>query len=225
MEASPKTLARVILITAVVVLGLATGLIAVMVFNDRTAAPVISGNVVHPPRQLGDFTLLDHRGNTFTRENLQGRWHFVSYGFTHCPDICPMTLVTLSQLFDRLQEEGDSDDLGALFYTVDYERDTVEQLASYVPHFHKEFVGLTTRQPENAKPFEQSLGIVAIIDEEERRENPLRYNVSHGMTLYLLNPRGQLQAVFTPEINSYGIRQFSVDQLYEDYQALRTYVR
>ncbi|MDQ2078482.1 SCO family protein [Marinimicrobium sp. ABcell2] len=223
--ASSKSPARSLLVVATLVAILTTGLIAVLVFNNHSPAPDISGNVVQPPRPLGTFSLLDHHGNTFTQDELLGRWHFVSYGFTYCPDICPMTLVTLSQLMDRLQAEGDTDDLGALFYTVDSERDTVEQLAAYVPHFHDDFVGLTTNQPENAKGFEQGLGIVAFIDEDERRENPERYNVSHGMTLYLLNPRGQLQAVFTPDINRHGIRQFSVDQLYEDYRALRAYAR
>ena len=58
------------------------------------------------PKPLPEFSLLDHSGNEFTTENLQGQWSLVFFGFTHCPDICPATLQQLAIARSRLKESG-----------------------------------------------------------------------------------------------------------------------
>jgi protein SCO1 len=175
---------------------------------------------------MDDFVLIDHNHRAFTRNELRGKWHFVSYGYTFCPDICPITLSILSSLVRRLQEDAYAHDTGVLFYSVDPERDTPERLAQYVTFFNRDFIGLTytddRRQPHI--PFEKSLGMVYEIPAVDVGVYGDEYPVNHGVMIYLLNPEGNLQAVFTPEFNDDGMFYFSTDRLYTDYRAIRSYL-
>ena len=94
------------------------------------------------PRNFGELNLVDHHGNAFTRDNFEGRWSLVFFGFTHCPDICPTTLSFLDQLVAGF-EGTEVEDTQVVMVSVDPARDTVEQLAGYVPYFNQEFVGVT----------------------------------------------------------------------------------
>lgn len=185
--------------------------------------PEIQGALMQTPRQLPDFRLTDHHGEPFTRENLKGQWHMVSYGFTHCPDICPVTLGVKAQVLKRLKERGSYEDLGLLFYSVDPERDTPERLSEYVTYFHPEMVGLTvTGAPEeNHKPFEEGLGIIHDIPEDQGDED---YLVNHGVMIYLLNPDGNLRAILEPDVEEDGRLSFSAEKLVSDYLAIRNYL-
>lgn len=197
--------------------------VAVAVFANRPAPPPqIQGLLLTEASPLPTFKLLNHRGEPFSNRDLQGRWHLVSYGFTTCPDICPTTLAQLSLLVAKLEDRAD--DLEILFYTVDYQRDTSEQLAAYLPFFNKAFVGLThLDDPKNPHlPFEQGLGIAARLV-PGNAPNSSDYQVLHGNTLFLLNPQGELQAIFQPG-NSEGAYSFDPDKLAEDYLAIRQYL-
>jgi len=171
---------------------------------------------------------VDYNNRVFTNDDLQGRWHLVSYGFTTCPDICPTILSQLAIVLRQLEKQGRSD-LRVLFYSVDHRRDTVTQMASYVPFFHPDFIGLThlddSDNPHLA--FEQGLGMVARLvpatgPEVDPADN--EYEVMHGVTLFLINPQGQLQAIFEPDKNRSGIPSFNPDTLLRDYLAIRDYL-
>lgn len=213
-----------------IILGIATAnlcllLVAGAVLVSRPAAPpLIQGVLLPQGKDLGDFALLDHRARTFTNRDLLGRWHLVSYGFTTCPDICPTTLARLSKLAARLDQD---DSLRFLFYSVDHRRDTTARLASYVPYFHPDFVGLTHRdQSDNPHlPFEEGLGIVSrLVPSQDPQAGPEDYQVLHGVALFLLNPQGQLQAIFKPDDELRGGQDFDVDRLLQDYRAIRDYL-
>jgi protein SCO1/2 len=116
-----------------------------------------------------------------------------------------------------------------LFYSVDYRRDTVRQLSTYMTFFDEAFVGLThLDDPENPHlPFEQGLGIVSQLVpnlEAEGDHGPDDYQVVHGVTLFLLNPRGELQAIFEPEEVAPGVHAYDPERLAEDYRAVRRYI-
>ena len=74
-------------------------------------------------------------------ENLQGKWTILFFGFTNCPDICPTTMALLSEMYVDLEEE-EKEKLQVVTF-LDPERDTVEKMATYVPYFHEDFVGVT----------------------------------------------------------------------------------
>ena len=127
------------------------------------------------------------------------------------------------QIRDLLGDQAD--DLRVLFYTVDHRRDTVNQLAAYLPFFNEEFVGLThLDDPDNTHlPFEQGLGMVARLVPNEDPDSS-DYQVVHGLTLFLLNPRGELQAIFEPGNAGLGVRSYQPDKLAADYLAVRQYL-
>jgi len=203
-------------------------LAALVLFNRPAPPPQIQGVLLPQARELPKFRLLDHHNRVFTNEDLKGRWHLVSYGFTTCPDICPTTLSQLATVNRKLREQGHHD-LRVLFYTVDHRRDTVEQMASYVPFFDPAFIGLTHLDDSDNPhlPFEQGLGIVSQLvpatgPDIDPADN--EYEVMHGVTLFLINPRGELQAIFEPDSNQPGPQNFNPDTVLRDYLTIRDYL-
>jgi len=197
---------------------------AVVLYSLRPAQPpLIQGVFLPEARALPPFTLVDHRGDSFDNTSLHEQWHLVTYGFTTCPDICPTTLSKLAAATARLEDYVE--DLQVLFYSVDHRRDTPQQLASYLPFFDADFIGLThLDNPENPHlPFERGLGIVSELVPGEST-SPDDYQVVHGVNLYLINPDGELQAVFEPDEVDIGMHVFDVDKLAADYVSVRRYV-
>jgi protein SCO1/2 len=216
--------ARTRMLLGFVLANMAIVAVAAVVYINRPASPPqIQGVLLAQATPLPTFRLLDQGGETFTNSDLLGRWHLVSYGFTTCPDICPTTLSQLSSAITQLGEEAD--DLRVLFYTVDHRRDTVSQLAAYLPFFNEEFIGLThLDDPANAHlPFEQGLGMVARLVPDTDPDSS-DYQVIHGLTLFLLNPQGELQAIFEPGSAGLGVRSYQPDKLAADYLAVRHYL-
>lgn len=93
----------------------------------------------------GAFRLTDQRGATVTDKDVAGSPQAVFFGFTNCPDVCPTTLFGLTQLMEQLG--SDADRLRVLFVTVDPERDTVEQLGTYMSSFDPRITALTGDGP------------------------------------------------------------------------------
>ena len=94
------------------------------------------------PRDVGNFSLIDHAGAPFTADRLEGHWTLLFFGFTHCPDICPTTLSDLAELKQQLQGT-EADETVVVMLSVDPARDTPERLSQYVPYFHSDFLGVT----------------------------------------------------------------------------------
>lgn len=204
--------------------GVIIAVAAALLWFRPASPPQIQGVLLGQGRELADFELIDHRNRPFSNADLEGQWHLLSYGFTTCPDICPTTLHELTEFADALESREQAMPQ-ILFYSVDYRRDTPQQLASYLHYFDPDFLGLTHRDnPDNPHlPFERSLGIVfELIPEGGSPE--ANYQVSHGLTLFLINPAGELQAVFQPDTPRGGAPHFDPDRLLNDYLAVREYL-
>ncbi len=142
------------------------------------------------PRDIGEFALVDHRGAPFTPARLEGRWSLLFFGFTYCPDICPTTMTFLNELVTSL-EGTEAEDIQVVMVSVDPARDTVEQLASYVPYFNPDFVGVTGQFLDIHRfatalntPFRKVPG---------QGDN---YQVDHSSNVVLINPRGDYHGFF-----------------------------
>ena len=161
---------------------------------NRSPAPSSPAQalVLNQPRPLPAFRLLDHRGESFGPENLQGQWTFLFFGFTHCPDICPTTLQTLAAARSSLADLPAEERPAVVMISVDPERDTPTQLAGYVPYFDPDFLGATGPEPSLA-PLASGLGVAY---GRTPNEDGSSYTVDHTAAIFLVDPAGRLAAVF-----------------------------
>lgn len=176
--------------------GLALGLGVLLYVGTRAPAtePLVSGLRLNEPRALPPIQLVDDQGAAFGNEQLQGRWHLIFAGFTHCPDFCPNTLATLKLVQEKLGE--DAAQLQVLFFSVDPQRDQPEQLAQYTRYFHPKFVGITG-ETEQVDHFAQALGLAYSIVPAEDGAPANQYTVDHSAALVMLDPQGRIAAYFS----------------------------
>jgi len=200
---------------------------AMWLLGRQQAVPEISGVWIENPNLIEEFELTDHRNKVFTNKDLQVRWSLVAYGYTHCPDYCPVILSTLSNVEKELSSGGEFLDLNWLFYSVDHQRDNVEQLAKYLSYFDTPYVGLTVVPGQVFKSFEAGLGIYYEKDlsSEVKHHNHNGYIVNHSLMLLLINPKGEFKAVLRPQKQPDGRYAFNADQILEDYLAIRRFTR
>lgn len=90
------------------------------------------------------FILTSHDGRTITDAEFRGRHMLVFFGYTHCPDVCPTSLMTVARVLELLG--ADADNVQPIFVTVDPVRDTRAVLAEFIPHFDRRIIGLTGHQ-------------------------------------------------------------------------------
>ncbi|GGX58498.1 SCO family protein [Saccharospirillum salsuginis] len=192
----------------------------IMLWPQGPAPPNIQGAILPTPKPLSAFRLTDHQGQPFTHTDLNGDWHLISYGFTHCPDICPTTLFELAEFRRQLEEHGRFTDLQVLFYTIDPIRDTRAKLADYVPWFHDTFIGLRANNQTQADAFQTNLGLTAQVSPSD---DPADYDVAHGMRLYLIDSQGRYRASLEPTKDRDGSQYYEPERLLEDYLALRSW--
>lgn len=155
--------------------------------------PEVASKLWPEPLPIRAFELVDHQGEPFTNERFHGQWTFLFFGYTHCPDVCPMTLEALAQVRKILDEGGDAGDTGFVFVTLDAERDTVEALDGYVGHFDEDFVGVTGDQEEIDALAEQ-LGVMNV--RVSRDGGADAYHIDHTTSVMLVDPEGRVRAAF-----------------------------
>ena len=143
------------------------------------------------PRIIKPFGLLDQSKRAFTNQNLESKWTLMFFGFTTCPDICPMTLATMSRVYNALDEDIRAQTQVVLL-SVDPERDTPETLSKYVTHFNAEFIGVTG-EFISIKRFGDNVNVAfnkVMLDEG--------YTVDHSGNIVLINPYGHYHGFFRP---------------------------
>jgi protein SCO1/2 len=130
--------------------------------------------------------LSDHNGQRRTLADFKGKVVAVFFGFTHCPDVCPTTLVEMANVMKELG--GDSGRLQVLFVSVDPERDTAEVLKRYVPAFHPSFLGLTGNADEIARAAKEFK-----IYYQKQKLPSGGYTMDHSAGTYILDDEGRLR--------------------------------
>lgn len=186
-----RTVAILVAVVAVVV-GLQVYKVTREPALDRETLREQGTLVFEQPRRVSAFELMDHRGEPFTPEHLQGRWTLAFFGFTQCPDICPMAMAELARTMDELPPEL-AERTQVLLVTLDPARDTPEVLAEYVPYFHEDFVGvtgefLTLKRLAN----EVNVAFAKVTQSDDD------YTVDHSGNIVLFNPMGDYHGFFKP---------------------------
>jgi len=145
-------------------------------------------------RALPDFELVDHNEQVVDRTTLSGKWSLMFFGYTHCPDICPATLQTLSDLANAIEDPDVAEAVRIYFISVDPERDNAETLASYVTYFNPGFTGATA-VIEKLTLLTGALGIAHDI-RNKTGDNPA-YDVDHSSAIVLINPQAEFAGLFS----------------------------
>jgi len=160
---------------------------------------------------IADFNLIDQNKQAFTAEQIKGEWTFWFFGFTHCPDICPFTMGTLSAVMQTLKQEHDIDNIRTVFVSVDPLRDTPERMKSYLETFGNEVIGVSSTEPELAT-FIKNMGIVAKLPKAVNAND--NYDVMHSSSIYLIAPNNAIAALLrTPH---------SVDDIVYNFQQVHS---
>tara|TARA_B100002052_G_scaffold275737_1_gene279874 strand:+ start:103 stop:687 length:585 start_codon:yes stop_codon:yes gene_type:complete len=126
-----------------------------------------------------DFTLQDMNNNTITQNSFNGPLTAIFFGFTHCPDVCPMTLNKMDLVLNKLNKKNR--DLKFFFISVDPERDTPEVIKDYLSNFDNNFIGITG-EPEKIFLLSRSWGIISQKIFSENGE----YNIDHSSPVIIL---------------------------------------
>lgn len=134
----------------------------------------------------GTFTLTAHTGKTFTEADLKGKYSLVYFGFTHCPDICPTTLLVIKNALDNL---GDSArHVQPILISVDPDRDTPESMAQYVSNFHPSLIGLTGTHEQIKQVTDAYKVFYARVDQPD---SAMEYLVDHSGFVFLMDKNGE----------------------------------
>jgi protein SCO1 len=148
--------------------------------------------VLPTPREIAPFTLVDHHGEVFDNNRLRGHWSLLFFGYTSCPDICPVTLAVLAQVEKKLAEAGERDlfeQLRVYLVTVDPEKDSAEVLRKYVGAFSTRFSGVTGSHADLAELAKQVN--VAFMKVPGPDGN---YVIDHTGNIVVVNPQGHYHA-------------------------------
>ena len=152
------------------------------------------------------FSLTNHHGESVTEKDFLGSLLLVFFGYSHCPDICPMNLSIIRDALERLGPEGTK--VQPLFITLDPVRDTEEKLGPFLSHFHERLLGLTGTQKQ-IRSVAESFFVRYKLSTEKDHDY---YLIDHTAATYLVDGSGQGLAIFqhnTPSaeiastINSY----------------------
>lgn len=159
----------------------------------QAGASELNGTDMRKENIGGDFTLTDGAGKPFKLSDLKGRAVVLSFGYTHCPDVCPTELLTYSDAVKQLGEQGK--EVQVVFASVDPERDTPELIGRYVQQFHPDFIGLTAVEGQDLAAIKQQYRVVSA--KIDAKEGSKAYLVDHTAGAYLIDKNGAV-AVFAP---------------------------
>jgi len=158
--------------------------------------------VLDKPIPLSDFSLIDNNGSIFNIESLKEKWSLLFFGYTHCPDICPLTLHQLSQANKELKSTVKYLP-NIIMVSVDPDRDTTEILDKYVTSFNENVIGATGSITE-IKKLTGQLGIFFKANKDEGKN----YSVNHSAAVILINKEAEFHAIFSAP--------HSIDQFIKD---------
>jgi protein SCO1/2 len=163
-------------------------------------------------RPLAGIRLIDHNGQPFTEQRFKGKWTFMFFGYTHCPDVCPTTMLIMKAVWARLPEAAkQAPEPQMLFVSVDPDRDTPEILKSYATFYNPEFLGVTAKH-KYLDILTKQVGALYGYDDGV---NEGEYTVNHSAQLVLIDPDGRFRAVFSPPL--------AVDDIVRTFPAIREY--
>jgi protein SCO1/2 len=175
----------------VLVVGLVVLVAAIFIIPRAELGALQAATLLPQPRTLPDVALVDSQKHPLHLKDLEGQYTLLFFGFTNCPDVCPLTLKALADARAELARRAPRVvPPRVVFVSVDPQRDDFERIAAYVARFDASFIG--ARAPERVlEPLLAALGVTV----EKHSHGEAQYNVMHSGAVYILNPKAEWIAV------------------------------
>lgn len=172
----------------ILLVGFALGLLLVVgaVSLTQLGPYQYQGSLIEPALPAADFSLIRPDGSTFTLSERRGQVVVMFFGYTHCPDICPTTLVEYQNIIAALGEDTAAVDF--LFITVDPERDTPDKMGAYVQFFSPHIIGLSAERPV----LEAVWKSYGVYQQRQEAGSAAGYLVDHSTRMYVVDQLGNL---------------------------------
>jgi protein SCO1/2 len=177
-------------IAAVAIIAIVTGILTMLRLLSSPPLPQ-TATMLPAATELAEFSLLDQDGAAFTRSSFEGRWNLVFFGFTHCPDVCPLTLQVLAKARAQMLAAGQDELPRIVLVSVDPERDTPAVIGQYVSHFGPDTIGVSGNLSELRK-LTDGLGIYF----EKSGVDDDNYSVDHSAVVIVVDPDGRFHSLF-----------------------------
>lgn len=173
-------------------------LLVAWIGREHMVQPDLTNAVLYPDggRALPHFSLTDSEQGIFDKSGLYGKWSFLFFGYSRCPDVCPHTLQALRWAADRIRRDGGDEDVRFVFVSVDPARDDPGRLKDYVSWFDPDFLGVSG-------PGAQLAALTEAVDAPYRRITQEsggdgNYFMDHSAMIFLISPRAELYAMLPP---------------------------
>ncbi|MFZ1756133.1 MAG: SCO family protein [Caldilineaceae bacterium] len=172
-------------------------LFLLILFGGCAPKHTFTGMVFDDLKPVGELVGTSHTGEPFSLADLRGKLVLVFFGYTFCPDVCPLTLSDVGEAMRMIAKDDpkSADSLAALFVTIDPERDTVERLAQYVPAFHPDIIGVVV-EPSLLDEVKSNFGVYAA-KSEVSQSSEAGYLMDHTAGIYVVDRQGNLLALFS----------------------------
>lgn len=162
--------------------------------NEALAASGITGvQVIRPAQPVADFTLVSHTGEPLSLSDFRGQQVVLFFGYTHCPDVCPLTMNEVREVQTLLENP---DEVAFVFVSVDGERDTPQIIARFLNTHNVAVTGLVG-EAAVLETIQPDYGLYYQLNRDEGQY----YTVDHTASMFWLNEAGELVGVF-----AYGTR-------------------
>lgn len=172
-------------------IGITAGIILVVLGLKIFSLPYqYKGSLIEPPAKAHDFELVDEGNLPWKLSNQQGKIVVMFFGYTSCPDVCPLTLSKFKQIKTLLKQ--DADKVEFVYITVDPDRDTPQKMQSHLRAFDPDFIGLTGSE-ETLMPVWKNYGVYR---ERIDTESAAGYLMDHSATTYVINSQSELRLTF-----------------------------
>lgn len=187
-SASPLRTRSLIVVAALLAMAAGYWLSSSLLLSGKQPQPDIQGAILEPPRQIAVPELTRHDGQPFGNTDLKGDWTLIFFGYTSCPDICPMTMNVLAEA----KKKAGAGFPRVVMVSVDPQRDTLTTLGEYVHYFDEDFTGVTGDEKMIQALTLQMSVVYMKMPGASGNEND--YLVDHSSAVLLINPQGQLAA-------------------------------
>ncbi|MCH2076642.1 MAG: SCO family protein [Rhodobacteraceae bacterium] len=179
----------------VVFVGVGGAFLAVTTFAPSNNLQACIGSAVAGGDIGGPFTLVSETGETVTDVDVITEPTLVYFGYTFCPDVCPLDMARMAEAMEILEEEK-GHEVPGLFITIDPERDTPEYLAEFTEYLHPNLTGLTGSEEQVAAAAGEYRAFYRKVDSDD----PDYYLMDHSTLTYLMNPGGEMITFFRRDL-------------------------